>query len=174
MRIAHICLYNYVELSADAQEKARDWYRDGIDWEWWDSVYEDAETIGLQIDGFDLGWRSIKGKLTINPILVCRKILENHGNSTATHTLASSFLRKFTDLQNQAVAYETLAIDLDKMEDKRETLTKTFAIRLNACYLNMLQKEWEAIHSDELVAENILANDYEFLENGDRASFPKN
>ena len=40
-------LYTFDELDDDAKEKAREWYRPGaLDYDWWDSVYEDATTIG--------------------------------------------------------------------------------------------------------------------------------
>ena len=39
-------LYQFNELSDKAKEKARDWYREGaLDYEWYDSVYEDAGAI---------------------------------------------------------------------------------------------------------------------------------
>jgi len=47
-------LYSYDELSDDAKEKARDWYRGGaFDFEWWfDAVY-DAKQIGALM-GIDI------------------------------------------------------------------------------------------------------------------------
>ena len=48
--------YKFEELSPKAKEKARDWFREGaLDYDWWDSTYEDAASIGLKITGFDLG-----------------------------------------------------------------------------------------------------------------------
>lgn len=39
-------IFTFDELSEDAQEKAREWYRQGnLDYEWWDTVYSDFETI---------------------------------------------------------------------------------------------------------------------------------
>jgi hypothetical protein len=48
-------VYTYAELSDEAKEKARDRYRENnLDYEWWDSVYEDAVTMaalmGIEID----------------------------------------------------------------------------------------------------------------------------
>lgn len=47
-------VFKYDELSPEAQAKARDWYREGnLDYEWWDSIYEDAvkvaECLGISI-----------------------------------------------------------------------------------------------------------------------------
>ena len=45
--------YTYDELSDAAKEKARDWYRQaGLDYDWWDGVYEDWKQI-FDIIGFD-------------------------------------------------------------------------------------------------------------------------
>lgn len=39
-------LYKFDELSDDAKEKARAWYREaGASDQWWDNVYEDAQTV---------------------------------------------------------------------------------------------------------------------------------
>ncbi len=48
-------IYTFDELSESAKEKAREWYRDGqLDYDWWDSVYDDADKIasiiGIDID----------------------------------------------------------------------------------------------------------------------------
>lgn len=48
-------IFTFDELSDSAKEKARDWYREGnLSCEWWDSVYEMAETaaklLGIEID----------------------------------------------------------------------------------------------------------------------------
>ena len=47
MRTQTIEIYQFDELSENAQEKAMEWYRDGgFDYEWYDHVFEDAKTIG--------------------------------------------------------------------------------------------------------------------------------
>lgn len=54
MRIQETKVYTYDELSDEAKEKARDWYRDGaLDYDWWDGLYEDfaqrAEELGIDL-----------------------------------------------------------------------------------------------------------------------------
>jgi len=47
-------VYYFNELSDEAKEKAREWYREGaFEWNWWDFVYEDAKYIGA-ILGIDI------------------------------------------------------------------------------------------------------------------------
>lgn len=48
-------VYPFTELSDEAKEKARAWYRsDNLSYDWWDSVYDDAdqiaECLGIEID----------------------------------------------------------------------------------------------------------------------------
>ena len=53
-------VYFFNELSDDAKEKARNWYRNGaLDYEWWDCTFEDAKTC-LALLGF-----------TVNKIFFC-------------------------------------------------------------------------------------------------------
>lgn len=41
-----ITLYSFAELSHEAQERARDWYREGtLDYDWYDFVYQEFETV---------------------------------------------------------------------------------------------------------------------------------
>lgn len=44
-------VYRYEELSDSAKKKARDWYIEGMDYEWWEGVYEMAGA-----DGYELGF----------------------------------------------------------------------------------------------------------------------
>lgn len=46
MRTIEKTIYKFDELSDCAKEKAREWYREGqLDYEWWDSVYDWAESV---------------------------------------------------------------------------------------------------------------------------------
>ncbi len=45
MRIVETPVYDFTELSGAARDKARAWFRETIDHDWWDSVYEDFERI---------------------------------------------------------------------------------------------------------------------------------
>lgn len=45
-RTVEITVFDFAELSDDAREKARSWYREGIgDYEWFDCVFDDFEAI---------------------------------------------------------------------------------------------------------------------------------
>lgn len=54
MRTETIELYTFEELSEEAKEAAREWYRDGgLDYKWWDSVYDCAKEVGAAL-GIDI------------------------------------------------------------------------------------------------------------------------
>lgn len=60
MRTVETEVYKFDELSDRAKEKARDWYRQtALDYDWYDSVYEDAATCG-NILGIDLNQKPVK------------------------------------------------------------------------------------------------------------------
>jgi hypothetical protein len=47
MRIMETKVYKFSELSPEAKEKARDWYREtAFDYDWWDAVYEQVVASG--------------------------------------------------------------------------------------------------------------------------------
>ena len=59
MRKETINILQFDELSDAAKETARQWWREGaLDYEWWDCVYDDFESI-LKILGFDVSQRDI-------------------------------------------------------------------------------------------------------------------
>ena len=45
MRIVETPVYDFTELRVAAKDKARTWFRETIDHDWWDSVYDDFERI---------------------------------------------------------------------------------------------------------------------------------
>lgn len=141
-------VYQFDELSEEAKEKARGWFREGaFDYEWYDSTYEDAKEIGLEIVEFDITRNTIGGHLTIGAREVCQRILKEHGESCNTYKLA---------LENK---------DIDEDD---EDAVKEFEYALLEEYLAMLRQEADYICSNESVDENIRANEYGFTVDGKR------
>ncbi len=151
-------VYQFDELDDKAKERAREWYRAGaLDYEWWESVYEDAAQVGLKITGFDLGRRqSIDGELTMGVMESVSSILTTHGEDCDTHKLASRYYPQL------------LAMDFED-EKACQALEEEYTRELKEAYWHMLNEEMEYQLSDECVDETIRANEYEFLENGERA-----
>jgi hypothetical protein len=59
MRIIETPVYDFTELPDAAKDKARAWFRETIDHEWWDSVYDDFEQI-CPILGVTLATRTVR------------------------------------------------------------------------------------------------------------------
>jgi hypothetical protein len=47
-KVIEVEVYKYGELSESAQQKAREWYLEGMDYEWWEGVYDMATTEGYE------------------------------------------------------------------------------------------------------------------------------
>jgi hypothetical protein len=161
-------LYTFDELSDQAKEKARDWYRQGIGegYDWWEDVYENAATIGLKIAGFDLGRaREIDGEFTDSAQTVVDNIKANHGEHCETYKTAAGYDGSFTQMSDPAM----LEDDEEPYEIDDEDAIDDFRKALLEDYLIMLDHEWDYLNSDEAVDEGITANEYEFTEDGNIA-----
>ena len=160
-----IKIYQFDELSAEAKDKAREWWiGGGLDYEWWDSVYEDAANIGLKIMGFDIDRGNYcKGELTTSPLESIDKILDNHGKDCDTYKLALLYKPQFEALREKELNTE------DDLSGEQDELMEEYTYALREEYLSMLRKEYEYLTSTECVDETIRANEYEFLVDGTRA-----
>jgi hypothetical protein len=53
-KVIEVEIYKYGELSEQSQQKAREWYIEGMDYEWWEGTYEmvieDGKSEGFYID----------------------------------------------------------------------------------------------------------------------------
>ena len=168
-----VLIYQFDELSAKAKEKARDWFREGaLDYEWWESVYEDAERIGLKITSFELDRRqSITGEFTSGSEHCAKAILREHGDTCDSFKLAQSFLqeRQTLDASLEADSDENEPIaESWEIDEQITELEEEFKKDILNDYLDTLQKEADYLTSDEAVDEAIRANGYTFLANGKR------
>jgi hypothetical protein len=162
MRTIEIKLYKFEELSEEVQNKVLDHFRyRQVDYEWWKSVYEDAENVGLKITSFDTDRGSYCNFDLINSLEeTAEKIIEEHGDVCDTYIAAKKFLAEMNELTSK---YEDIE---DCPEDEIAELEDEFKSELENCYLKMLRDEYEYLTSDNSIQEMILANDYEFTEDG--------
>ena len=47
-KVIEVEVFKYAELSDSAKQRARDWYIEGMDYEWWEGVYEMAKEDGKE------------------------------------------------------------------------------------------------------------------------------
>lgn len=160
MRTIETVVYQFEELTDAAKERAREWWRErALDYEWWDSTYDDAKRIGLEITSFDLDRnRHATGGLIWNAQTVAANIMQEHGDTCDTFKLASQFI---TDLAKLDMAS-------DGYDDKVEEMESEFKRALLEEYSIILQKESEYLTSNENVDETIRINEYTFTADGKR------
>jgi len=149
-------VYTFDELTEEAQDRAIEKQADiNVDYEWWDSIEDDAEQIGLSIIEFNTYHRTVKGKLLNDAIDVAEAIIRNHGEDCDTYKLAKQYIED----------YEALPQDEDGWRDSEE-IDEEFEYALSQEYLSMLIKDYEYLTSREAIIETIVANDYRFTEDG--------
>lgn len=171
MKVIETTVYEFDELTDEAKEIAREWYRNGaMDYEWWDSTFEDAANIGLKITSFDLERnRHAKGQFTQDAPKVAAAIIKEHGPACETHKTATAYLADLAKLNSACADVdgddETNA-EFEEWQDKRESLAAEFEKSLLEDYSIMLQQE--SLSSNESVDEGIKANGYTFTESGKR------
>lgn len=160
-----VTLYQYSELNDEAKEVARDWWREGTTSDVYDQsceyVKDDAAAIGLAIVQLTEREPS-EGRFTKSPPEVIKAIMENHGAECETYRTAERFKKLFIAAEDEACGLE------DTFIERTEELAKDFLEMLLEDYRVMRDREDEYQLSDEMVAENIEANEYDFTEDGKR------
>jgi hypothetical protein len=200
MRTIEKTIYKYDELPTEAAKaKAREWYREtGLDYEWWDAVYEDAKTILAAIGFSDVDIR-FSG-------FYCQG---DGASFTGRYGLAAGWrdtLREYCPLETEVFAVAesldamqarhdgrlvatverdrygysrychdgAMAASLhdeggdDEVSDAEEAEFLELARRLARWIYRNLEAAWDGINEDESVASVIIDNDYEFWADGSR------
>lgn len=193
MRTETLYIYKYEELSDEAKANARAWYRNGDDF-WAECVIDDAKEIaalmGWEIDkvyysGF---WSQgdgacFEGIMRYNKR--CVKLVESYAPlDKELHRIARAWQdlqrRNFyalrASVKHRGHYYHEMCTVFD-CEDARhnygwlqnpeaEDDTKEIARDFMRWIYKRLESEYEYSVSDEVVAENIIANGYEFTADG--------
>jgi hypothetical protein len=174
-------LYQYNELSDEAKEKAREWYRsadcgealhfamechetnDGVTFYEW-STYPHI----LRID-----WRNT------DPVELAMHILHNHGRTCDTYKETRSFIRELHNARKewQPEYYDTEDLGngelpgykrdwfIDESPDCDDAIQE-YKYAIEQCYAEILRKEDECLSSDEYVEDTIIASGCDFTEDG--------
>lgn len=162
-------VYKFSELSEKAQAKAIDNLRNlNVDFEWWESTYEDAANIGLKITEFDIDRGDYcKGDFISGAEETAHKIEKDHGEICETFKTAKTYLSERDRIIDAAPKDKTGEFsDQDELDEKLDEADREFLRSLLADYLSNLRQEFDYQTSDEAIKDSILANDYDFTENG--------
>lgn len=169
MKIIATKVFKFEELTESAQETAiSNLYDINVDYEWWETVCMDAEDIGLKLTGFDIGRGNYcNGEWIEDGAETARKIMENHGPDCETYKDAAIFLANYDKIMNDAEKDEEgeMLFELD-VEEEIEELEDEFLKTLLEDYRIILSKEYDYLTSDEAIKETIIANEYDFTEDG--------
>ena len=177
-------LYTFNELSDSSKQHALEELWDlNVDYDWWEFTYDDAAHVGIKITGFDLDrGRDIDGGLTEAAIDVAENILREHGGMCETYKTAKAFLDLIIPVKARHEKAERIAEDYGhhklsgrvydlqvELENQIEELEDEFTRDILADYLQILDREYDYLTSEEAIIESIEANKYEFTEEGDLA-----
>lgn len=210
-RIIETTVYKYEELSPEAQEKARDWWREGgLYYDWWQFTKEEFESdlaalgfenVTSQFSGFwsqgDGACFDFKGldlvKLATAPTSTLGHTMEGiveefraEHKQTLRHVVRARGVFTIASYKNSYATHychartRGISLELDDFcsntphrlhaaADKFEAALDALCKKLADHFYRVLESEYEYLNEDAQVSEAIIANEYEFLEDGSRA-----
>lgn len=191
-----VMVYSYKELDQKAKLKVREWFKNNGNYpedDWYTAIIEDQterleelgyEDIDICFSGFysQGDGASFTGKVNLEkwieknqPDSNLLPIVKNsmlwlddnrivrdrhhgyyHEKTTTVHT-SFSYSTEFTGVVEDALLKQIDSLDEDILKQHREINRKIYS---------QLEKEYDRLHSDEVVEELIIENKYQFLEDG--------
>jgi hypothetical protein len=166
MKTKTITLYKFDELSDDLKRKVlMNYYDINVDYEWWDSTYDDAKRIGLKITEFSDHY--CRGHFTEDALFTANAIIKEHGEECETFKTATAFLIERDEIVNTAPKDENGEFkDEYELDSKLDQVEEDFRLALLEDYRVILLKEYEYLTSEEAIAETLKANEYHFNDQG--------
>ena len=170
MRIIETKVYPFSELSDDAKQRAIENLSNiNVDYNWWESTYEDAERIGLKITAFDLDRnRHANGTFELSANEVAANIFSEHGETCETFKTATKFMEEWQPVFSEYLNEESEKYESRESEEALMELEDQFLKSILEDYSIMLENECEHLQSKEAIIETIESNEYEFNEFGNR------
>lgn len=154
MKTVEITVYNFDELTDTAKEKAREWYRDGLEYPWFcesiDSIRAFVNHFGVTLTDWSLGG--------------CGSYI--HTNATNANFRGV----KLADIDRDYMP-TGFCFDCDLWQEFYDQFKQTgdakysFEQALEAA-IREIQRDIDHYFSDECVDEMLMVNDYQFTENG--------
>lgn len=154
MRTIEKTIYTFDELDECAKSRAREWYRSGLEYPWWDEVKSSLESFcdefGIKVEDYSIGGRG-------------SFIRTDADNSNFRGRKLSQFDREAmpTGFCFDAGIRHNFAEEWQKTGDALESFKSALE-----SFLREVENDIEYQYSDEAVEESIEANGYEFDEGG--------
>ena len=184
METKQITVYDIEELTGKARERALDWLREGLDYEWWDSAFEDAkkcaECLGIEVDNiYFSGFWSQGDGACFNGKYAYRK---GWKKALKEYAPMDNKLERIGQALQDLQRHYFYALECDiscndrymrtsadfgfygKYETEKD-FSQLFTNFASWIY-NQLEKEWEWLSSEKQLIETAQANGYQFDEYG--------
>jgi hypothetical protein len=178
MPVTHtVTLYSFTELSDDAKEKAlENMGLCNVDYGWWETVYEDAKSLGIIITESDTYHSTIDGRLELSLLESCKVVRNNHGKHCGTYKTAKQYLSEYCSAFVEWLSYQDTEDEEDwtrldwfkdfEWSEEAEDITKNYRMAMLEEYIVLLREEYEYLTSEKAIIETIEANEYLFDESG--------
>lgn len=156
MEVIEVTIYTFDELDDKAKEKARTWYRDGLDYPWFsesiDSIRAFVKHFGAELKDWQIGSGSGRDYITTN----------------ATNENFRGIKLKDIDKDYMPTGY---CLDADLWHEFYRVFEKTGDAKYSfeqalAEAISGIQRDIDYQYSDECVDDSIRVNDYKFTEEG--------
>ena len=160
--------WKFKELSDELKNKVIENYANiNTDYEWWETVWDDAENMGLRITDFNIELNTTTGKWVKDACHTANQIIKNFNPKCGTHITAETFLNDSDKIVKSAERDENGVFiseyGLDKQLDEVEA---QFLCDVLKDYSVLFREEYEHLTSRKTIIETIEANDYDFTEDG--------
>jgi hypothetical protein len=169
MKTISTIVYSFDELDENIQSKVIEKARYiNVDYDWYESLFYDAKNMGIKIQSFDIDRKqNIKGDFLYDCINIADKIMMNCGTDTELYKTSENFLMDRDELITQAEKNELGEfMDVDTLDEHLDKLENEYKEDILQCYWDLLYKEYYWLMSDEMIIDTILANDYQYTEDG--------
>ncbi len=166
-------VYDFNELPEDIQQEIIERVADiNVDYEWWNTEYEDAKNVLLKIDGFDLDRnRHCTGDFIEDAEECAKKIIAEHGEPCETWGTATNYLAERAELvkkYSDGVSTDIVLEDNEyEYEQEQNEMDVEFLRSILEDYSIILQKQYEYLTGEESIIETIKCNEYKFTEDGE-------
>ena len=172
MRTIEVNLYEFEELSTEAKEKAIEKNRHiNVDYDWWDCTYDSTEEVGIKINSFDIYYKTID--ITIEDSEhTASKTIEYFGEGMEVVKISKQFIEERDALikklgeGNDIAGYSVKDEFYHEYDEEIEYLEEQYRREMAEEILTWLRDEYEYLQTDEAIAETLIANEYDFTEDG--------
>ena len=172
MRAIEVKLYEFEELSAEARENAIEKNRlMNVEHDWWDWFYEGMAEIGIKINSFDVYYGNI-GITIEDSEQTAIEAIENYPKENEIFKISKEFIADRDALikrlgeGNDTAGYSVKEEFIDEYDEEIERLEEQYRREIAKEIITWLREDFEYLQTDEAVAETLIANDYEFTEEG--------